>query len=73
MLNKNCGAEFVQKKHQWPANFDQSEKFGVTVDGDADWIVFFYKDQKIKVIDGDHLIALKSIVVKRIFEELGQD
>jgi len=69
-LNKQCGAEFVQKTKQEPMNFEKAWKdvfqatqikaWGTCFDGDADRIVFFTYDsdqnnKKFSLIDGDRL------------------
>lgn len=64
-LNDKCGAESVQKERLFPkyieeTKFDTASK-GISFDGDADRIVYFYGDhtqKDIHVIDGDKIAIL---------------
>lgn len=71
LLNLNCGAEFVQKEHSFPKNFEsENEENGLSFDGDADRLVFFRKvEGNIKIMDGDKQCALLTIGIKKVMSE----
>lgn len=60
-LNRNCGADFVKTSQRAPEGmeFSAGEKC-VSFDGDADRIVYFYKnsDGEFRLLDGDKIAAL---------------
>ncbi|BBN16062.1 phosphoacetylglucosamine mutase [Marchantia polymorpha subsp. ruderalis] len=70
VLNYLVGADFVQKEKVFPLNFDASsdqDKRCVSVDGDADRLVYFYfgpsqtdKSLAMHLLDGDKIMALFS-------------
>lgn len=63
-LNRDCGAEHVQKKRLPPQNFSPEHDRGVRVasfDGDADRVVFWYfrkEDGEFRLLDGDKIAVL---------------
>lgn len=70
-LNEKCGAEFVQKQRIFPrvySDLSSNEErnldfsFVASLDGDADRIVFHYKDKngKLGLLDGDKISVLVS-------------
>ena len=71
-LNKQCGAEFVQKQQKLPNIYTkdvsthnsimQQMEYIASLDGDADRIVFHYKDEKgqLVLLDGDKIAVLVS-------------
>ena len=56
-LNRNCGAEYVQKQKRFPVHHD-GHSVAATVDGDADRIVYFYGSTELQLIDGDKMATL---------------
>ena len=81
-LNDKCGAEFVQKQQSFPRVYsDLSFKeersldfsFVASLDGDADRIVFHYKDKsgKLELLDGDKISVLVSGFLKEELVALG--
>jgi phosphoacetylglucosamine mutase len=60
-LNFNCGADFVKVSQQHPHGVPLTlNKRGVSVDGDADRIIYFYTDSsnKFHLLDGDKIATL---------------
>ncbi|VDM95583.1 unnamed protein product [Thelazia callipaeda] len=64
LLNDQCGADYVKMEKKFPRNFDNIEplKRCAAFDGDADRLVYFYRDvsNKFVLIDGDKIAALFS-------------
>ncbi|KAL2614162.1 hypothetical protein R1flu_025854 [Riccia fluitans] len=68
VLNYLVGADFVQKEKVLPQNFDATRDLGrrcVSIDGDADRLVYFYTGQSVNeskpvlhLLDGDKIMAL---------------
>eukprot|EP01080_Neovahlkampfia_damariscottae_P011298 gene11298-4109_t len=54
-LNKNCGAEHVQKEKKKPLNFKNCV---ASFDGDGDRIVYSYEKDQFILIDGDKISSL---------------
>ncbi|NWX24195.1 AGM1 mutase, partial [Aegotheles bennettii] len=74
-LNHLCGADFV-KVHQKPPrglNMKPHERC-CSFDGDADRIVYYYKDatDHFHLIDGDKIAILISIFLKELLAKVGQ-
>ena len=74
-LNKDVGADYVQKEQNVPKHGGFSElppgSKCVSIDGDADRLVYFYADAETKrtrLLDGDKIAAL---VATRVGELLG--
>ena len=67
-LNDRCGAEYVQKQQKLPTIYTDCDeknmqmKYVTSFDGDADRIVFHYKDSngKLVLLDGDKIAVLVS-------------
>uniref|UniRef100_A0A915Q0M9 phosphoacetylglucosamine mutase n=1 Tax=Setaria digitata TaxID=48799 RepID=A0A915Q0M9_9BILA len=61
-LNDQCGADYVKMEKKFPRNFDAVQVFErcAAFDGDADRLVYFYRDasNKCVLIDGDKIAAL---------------
>lgn len=60
-LNSNCGADFVKVQQKRPENFpNDAGKRCISVDGDADRIVYFYTDNSgiFHLLDGDRIATL---------------
>lgn len=64
LLNKDCGADYVKTNQKLPANVQNDVNDGITLhcsfDGDADRVVFYYKDIKnnFHLLDGDKISTL---------------
>ena len=61
LLNYNCGADFVKVQQKNPENIPlDSTKRSVSVDGDADRIIYFYTDssKQFRLLDGDRIATL---------------
>ena len=61
LLNYNCGADFVKVQQKNPENIPlESTKRSVSVDGDADRIIYFYTDssKQFRLLDGDRIATL---------------
>ncbi|KAK6110775.1 Phosphoglucomutase/phosphomannomutase alpha/beta/alpha domain I family protein [Brugia pahangi] len=61
-LNDKCGADYVKIEKKFPRNFDKIQAFErcAAFDGDADRLVYFYRDasNEFVLIDGDKIAAL---------------
>ncbi|XP_065337963.1 phosphoacetylglucosamine mutase isoform X1 [Cloeon dipterum] len=60
-LNFNCGADFVKVQQAKPEGVPLTvNRRGVSVDGDADRIIYFYtdSDNKFHLLDGDKIATL---------------
>ncbi|EFO24559.2 phosphoglucomutase/phosphomannomutase domain-containing protein [Loa loa] len=61
-LNDQCGADYVKIEKKFPRNFDKIQAFErcAAFDGDADRLVYFYRDTSndFVLIDGDKIAAL---------------
>lgn len=79
VLNKDCGADYVQSKRLAPLNVDTKVNTAAGVrlcslDGDADRIVYHYVDHKhggFQLLDGDKIIALFALYLTSLLEEAG--
>lgn len=73
-LNKNCGADFVQKSKCLPQNFDKTKDVGkklCSLDGDADRIVYFYVDTNglFHLLDGDKILCLYVTLIAQLVKK----
>ena len=60
-LNSNCGADFVKVSQRVPEEFNVIPlRRCVSVDGDADRVIYFYTDgaHKFCMLDGDRIATL---------------
>jgi len=61
-LNEKCGADFVKVCQKVPKNFENfvSGERCVTIDGDADRVIYFYttKEEGFVMLDGDKIATL---------------
>ncbi|XP_044011663.1 phosphoacetylglucosamine mutase [Aphidius gifuensis] len=73
-LNQNCGADYVKIKQLPPVN-NPAKAFqrSVSIDGDADRVVYYYTDDndKFHLLDGDRIATLAAGYLKDIVEETG--
>ena len=76
LLNSNCGADFVKVGQRAPENIT-AEKMSrcVSVDGDADRVVFYYNDNQghFRLLDGDRIATLIAGYIKDLLSESGLD
>ena len=68
-LNKDAGAEHVQKNRAFPQGVDSAKDHGkrfASVDGDADRLVYYYvgASSDFQLLDGDKIIALTGAVIQ---------
>eukprot|EP01068_Selenidium_serpulae_P009423 Selendium_serpulae@DN5226_c0_g1_i1.p1 len=75
VLNEECGAEYVQKNARHPRLFDLNEIKGVrcvSVDGDADRLVYFTANEegKFELFDGDKIACLFKHTVGKMMENI---
>ncbi|XP_043507439.1 phosphoacetylglucosamine mutase isoform X2 [Frieseomelitta varia] len=71
-LNFMCGADFVKVEQVPPVNFHAKRNFrSVSIDGDADRIVYFYVDEyeKFHILDGDKIATLIAEYLKELLKE----
>ena len=71
-LNKNCGSDYIQNciinNEKININCINDDKLYVSLDGDADRILFYVKNgNNIKMMDGDFMIAL---IIKSIYNDI---
>ena len=86
-LNHECGAEYVQKQQKFPTIYTKdffnpgsidddktTMEYVASLDGDADRIVFHYKDSKGKLVllDGDKIAALVSSFLQQEVDHLAR-
>jgi len=67
ILNDKCGADYVKVQQNAPIDFEYSAgDKGVSFDGDADRIVYFYKDSGniFHLLDGDKIATLIASYLK---------
>ena len=80
-LNKDVGADYVQKERRFPKHggFDELPVGAkcVSVDGDADRLVYFYRDassdESVRLLDGDKIAALVATRVGDLTRRCGDD
>ena len=79
-LNKDVGADYVQKERRFPKHggFDELPTGAkcVSVDGDADRLVYFYRDassNETRLLDGDKIAALVATRVGDLTRRCGDD
>lgn len=74
-LNKNCGADFVQKQCKMPEIYSKAVpkcKMWASLDGDADRLVMFEKkDGGIALADGDRFAALVTQFISKHMKQGG--
>eukprot|EP01006_Ploeotia_vitrea_P010074 TRINITY_DN25780_c0_g1_i1.p1 TRINITY_DN25780_c0_g1~~TRINITY_DN25780_c0_g1_i1.p1 ORF type:complete len:540 (+),score=77.38 TRINITY_DN25780_c0_g1_i1:83-1702(+) len=77
ILNDLCGADFVQKELKPPANVTAANEASpqhhtLTFDGDADRIIYFTFDKEgnCKLLDGDKMLTLFCVLIKKQLEIL---
>ena len=78
-LNKDVGADYVQKEQRVPKHGGFSElptgSKCVSIDGDADRLVYFYEDsitKKTRLLDGDKIAALVATRIGELITECGE-
>uniref|UniRef100_G1NLV9 Phosphoacetylglucosamine mutase n=1 Tax=Meleagris gallopavo TaxID=9103 RepID=G1NLV9_MELGA len=74
-LNHLCGADFVKVHQKPPKGLDMKPNESCcSFDGDADRIVYYYKDTAghFHLIDGDKIATLISIFLKELLAKVGQ-
>ncbi|KAM6355333.1 phosphoacetylglucosamine mutase isoform 1-T1 [Podargus strigoides] len=74
-LNHLCGADFVKCHQKPPRGLDMKpDERCCSFDGDADRIVYYYKDATghFHLIDGDKIATLISIFLKELLAKVGQ-
>uniref|UniRef100_A0A7M5ULE0 Phosphoacetylglucosamine mutase n=1 Tax=Clytia hemisphaerica TaxID=252671 RepID=A0A7M5ULE0_9CNID len=74
ILNKGCGADFVKTNQKAPAGIEMevNDKC-LAYDGDADRVVYFYKnsENKFKLLDGDKIATLIASFIKEKLDIAG--
>ncbi|XP_027637814.1 phosphoacetylglucosamine mutase isoform X2 [Falco peregrinus] len=74
-LNHLCGADFVKVHQKPPRGLDMKpNERCCSFDGDADRIVYYYKDAAghFHLLDGDKIATLISIFLKELLVKVGQ-
>ncbi|KZC13769.1 PREDICTED: phosphoacetylglucosamine mutase [Dufourea novaeangliae] len=73
-LNSMCGADYVKVKQVPPTNFVLKPNVRcVSIDGDADRVIYFYVDEnnKFHLLDGDRIAVLVAGYFKELLQECG--
>lgn len=73
-LNFKCGADFVKVYQTFPDGIPLKPNVRcVSVDGDADRVVYFYADDELKfhLLDGDRIATLVGGFIKDLLDESG--
>ncbi|KAF8343168.1 phosphoacetylglucosamine mutase [Cantharellus anzutake] len=77
LLNHDCGADYVKTRQIWAPNVGNliaDGERGCALDGDADRLVYFYRDRgHFRLLDGDKIAALASIFITQLIEQSGLD
>lgn len=75
-LNYMCGADYVKTQQKFPNGLPSvANARCVSVDGDADRIVYYYQDdgEKFHLMDGDRIATLFAAYIKELLGETGID
>lgn len=88
-LNEDCGAEFVQKQQRLPTIFTErhvqnnslaeDEQYVASIDGNADRIVFHYKEKNdrrkdaLRLLDGDKIAVLLALFIQEELLSLAKE
>ncbi|XP_004628361.1 phosphoacetylglucosamine mutase [Octodon degus] len=75
-LNHLCGADFVKSHQKPPEGMEmKSNERCCSFDGDADRIVYYYRDAdgQFHLIDGDKIATLVSSFLKDLLVEIGEN
>lgn len=73
-LNHMCGADYVKVQQTLPLNIPSETNVRcVSIDGDADRVIYFYKDSsnKLHLLDGDRIATLVASYFKELLETSG--
>ncbi|KYN18387.1 PREDICTED: phosphoacetylglucosamine mutase isoform X2 [Trachymyrmex cornetzi] len=73
-LNYMCGADYVKVQQTLPLNIPSEKSVRcVSIDGDADRVVYFYIDgnNKFHLLDGDRIATLVAAYFKELLETSG--
>ncbi|XP_065088319.1 phosphoacetylglucosamine mutase [Ochlerotatus camptorhynchus] len=74
-INFNCGADFVKTNQRAPEGMPELEPNArcVSVDGDADRVVYYFTDEKgvFHLLDGDRIATLIAAYLKDLVEKCG--
>ena len=77
VLNSGCGADFVKVQQKCPRNLESVQPLErcVSVDGDADRVVYFFKQKSgdFQLMDGDKIATLVAGYFKEMLKESGVD
>ena len=66
-LNSGCGADYVKVKQAAPLGMTLSPGVRhVSVDGDADRVVYYFSDDKFHLLDGDRIATLLAGHIKHL-------
>jgi len=72
-LNQGCGADFVKMKQCQPSGVDTSEVRGLSFDGDADRILYYFGGggATFHLLDGDRIALLMAHFVAGLLKKAG--
>ncbi|XP_076060612.1 phosphoglucomutase 3-like protein nst [Oratosquilla oratoria] len=76
VLNHECGADFVKVQQRWPNNVPKTvSKRCVSVDGDADRVIYSYldEDKRYHMLDGDRIATLYAGYIQELLTVSGLD
>jgi phosphoacetylglucosamine mutase len=75
-LNHDCGADYVKTQQKLPPSLEEHLKpgqRGCSLDGDADRLMYFYRDDKgaFRMLDGDKIGALVAAFIGELADAAG--
>lgn len=75
-LNSDCGADFVKTNQKFPHGVDENcpqDQLFASLDGDADRLICYYRDDKFQLLDGDKQATIIALYFEKIFKKLSLD
>lgn len=69
LLNYESGSDYVINDQKLPYDEKYNNILGCSVDGDADRFIFYYFDQKLKILDGDYIALLYLLAVNKYIDK----
>lgn len=72
VLNQGCGADFVKMKQCQPSGVDTTQVRGLSFDGDADRILYYFGGDGagFHLLDGDRIALLLAHLVARLLKKV---
>ncbi len=73
ILNHLCGADYIDKYHDFPCNMENinEDERCCSIDGDADRIIYFTKQNgKFKILNGDSITILFALYIENVCRQI---